>query len=150
MVPIRPDTRCFMIASASLPWIAALDNLPTAGTLNLVTLTLTSSRKNLTRPRCPEALLKLEWAKWANRSRVTRKRVCFATVRNCSSTPASAASAYTDFMKELSARVACELLLGPRNSGAAGQLSWFYRDRSRRSFCGILERDLPQTPRQEH
>lgn len=63
LVLIRPDTRCFTIVLASLPWIAVLDNLPTAGTLNLVSPTLTSSRKNLTSPRCPEALLKLEWAK---------------------------------------------------------------------------------------
>jgi len=42
-----------------------LDNLPGAGSLKLVSLTLMSSRKNLTSPRCPQVLLKLEWAKWA-------------------------------------------------------------------------------------
>lgn len=93
---IRPDTRCFMTALARLPWIAVWDSLPAAGTLNPVSLTLMSSRKNVTSAKCFWVLLKSEWAKWANTSWDSRTGVCFAAVRNCSSTPASAA--YTDFI----------------------------------------------------
>lgn len=40
--------------------------------------------------------------------------------------------------------------MGPCNTGTTGQLPWFYRDMHRRYFCGIRERDLSQTPQQEH